>query len=130
MNPLPNSDLDQYVRTVLTLYLELPETPSRATPQNQMVARQLQQRGVPPLLFESALPGGVLAQAPEASKLCTLVAHSFLRLLPTRHRRTTPQIQFLAAMWNMVEYLRRKMKPFAGERTQWFGKSPPVSAIR
>src|ERR1700732_1855206 len=55
MNPLPNTDLDQYVQTVLTLYLELPETPWRATPQDQRHARQLQQRGVPLMLIESAL---------------------------------------------------------------------------
>jgi hypothetical protein len=48
-------DTDQnYVRAVLTMYLGLPETPLRASSQDQLHAHQLQQRGVPLTVIESA----------------------------------------------------------------------------
>ncbi len=50
----PDTDHQGYVRTVLTMYLELPETPMRASSQDQLHAHQLQQRGVPLTVIESA----------------------------------------------------------------------------
>jgi hypothetical protein len=112
MNPLPNTDLDQYVQTVLTLYLELPETPLRATPQDQMQARQLQQRGVPLMLIESALllaslrrflrPPGSLPLSP---------IRSFAYFQPV-----IEELLHNPVPDSYVEYLRHKMKPFAGEK--------------
>ena len=43
-----------YVTSVLNLYLQLPETPLRANPQDRMLARQLQDRGVALPVVEAA----------------------------------------------------------------------------
>jgi hypothetical protein len=53
--PLPNSDPATYVAAVLILYVELPETPLRASVQDQWQARRLHDRGVPLPVVESAL---------------------------------------------------------------------------
>ena len=44
-----------YVATVLTLYADLPDTPSRPSPMDQSLARKLHQDAVPLGLVESAL---------------------------------------------------------------------------
>jgi len=112
MNPLSNTDLDPYVQTVLTLYLDLPETPLRATPQDQMHAHQLQQRGVPLVLIESALllaslrrllrPPGSLPLSP---------IRSFAYFQPV-----IEELLYNPVPDSYLEYLRHKMKPFAGEK--------------
>ena len=56
MNPPDSgSDLAAYVATVITLYVELPETPLSASIQDQWGARRLYDRGIPLPLVESAL---------------------------------------------------------------------------
>ncbi len=52
--PDPNTDPAPYVAAVLILYVELPETPLRASLQDQWQARRLHDRGVPLSLVESA----------------------------------------------------------------------------
>jgi hypothetical protein len=49
-----NSDVTRYISTVLTLYLGLPETPSRPSAQDRRCARELYDRSVPLLVIESA----------------------------------------------------------------------------
>lgn len=44
-----------YVAAVLTLYVDLPDTPLRASAQDQWLARRLHEEGVPLSLVESAL---------------------------------------------------------------------------
>ena len=44
-----------YVAAVLTLYVDLPDTPLRASAQDQWLARKLYEQGVPLSLVESAL---------------------------------------------------------------------------
>ena len=44
-----------YVATVLTLYADLPDTPTRPSPTDQSLARKLHQDGVPLAMVESAL---------------------------------------------------------------------------
>jgi hypothetical protein len=53
--PVRESDMATYVAAVLILYVELPETPLRASVQDQWQARCLHDRGVPLPLVESAL---------------------------------------------------------------------------
>jgi hypothetical protein len=53
--PVPGSDPATYVAAVLILYAELPETPLRASVQDQWQARRLHDRGVPLRVVESAL---------------------------------------------------------------------------
>ena len=56
MNPPAATDSDpaKYVAAVLILYVELPETPMRASVQDQWQARRLHDRGVPLRVVESA----------------------------------------------------------------------------
>jgi hypothetical protein len=55
MNPsVPSPDPATYVAAVLILYVELPETPLRASAQDQWHARRLYDRGVPLRVVESA----------------------------------------------------------------------------
>jgi len=44
-----------YVAAVLMLYLDLPDTPLRPSPQDQSLARRLYEQGVPLPMVESAL---------------------------------------------------------------------------
>jgi len=43
-----------YVAVVLSLYVDLPDTPLRVSPQDQMLARRLEEQGVPLSLVEAA----------------------------------------------------------------------------
>jgi hypothetical protein len=49
-----------YIAAVLTLYLDLPDTPFRASAQDQWLARKLYEQAVPLSLVESALLLGSL----------------------------------------------------------------------
>lgn len=53
--PDPSSDPATYAATVLVTYLELPETPLRASVQDQWQVRRLHDRGVSLSLVEAAL---------------------------------------------------------------------------
>lgn len=100
--PLPR---DQYVTWVLRLYVELPETPPRASGQDQQQARRLFARGVPCETVETAL----------------LLATLRRRLRPS-HAPPLPAIRSLAYFQPVIEellqhparrgyldYLRRKV---------------------
>jgi hypothetical protein len=52
---LHDTDANQYQSAVLKLYLELPETPSRAGPQDRKRAEELYARGIKLETVESAL---------------------------------------------------------------------------
>jgi hypothetical protein len=51
----PESNSALYTATVLTLYLDLPDTPLRASIQDQRLAQRLFETGVPISLVEAAL---------------------------------------------------------------------------
>jgi hypothetical protein len=53
--PALESDPASYVATVLILYVDLPDTPLRASVQDQWQARRLHDHGVPLRVVESAL---------------------------------------------------------------------------
>jgi hypothetical protein len=53
--PVRDSDMATYVAAVLILYVELPETPLRASVQDQWQVRRLHDRGVPLPVVETAL---------------------------------------------------------------------------
>ncbi|HEV8486619.1 MAG TPA: hypothetical protein VGV87_23940 [Blastocatellia bacterium] len=68
----PEKDRDEYIATVLKLYLQLPETPLRSTPHDRERASQLHQRGITLPIIESALLLGSLrrlSRPPEAPRL-------------------------------------------------------------
>ena len=51
----PESNPALYVSTVLMLYVDLPDTPLRASAQDQWLARKLHEQAVPLTVVESAL---------------------------------------------------------------------------
>jgi hypothetical protein len=123
MNPLLPTNLtysDEYVHTVLALYLELPETPLRATPQDQLQMRQLQQRAVPLTLIETAL---LLASLRRLLRPLAAPPLSPIRSFAYFH----PVIDELLCNPvpdSYVEYLRQKMKPFTGQKIRRRVQSP------
>jgi len=68
----PEDTLEFYVLSVLTLYIELPDTPASASPLDEAWARQFHQRGIPLGVIEAALLLGSLrrhARLPDAPPL-------------------------------------------------------------
>ena len=74
----PDSNPALYVSSLLTLYIELPETPLRATASDQWLARRFHDDGVPLRVVETALLLGSLrrlirpADAPRLSPIRSL----------------------------------------------------------
>jgi hypothetical protein len=104
--------LTPYVSKILTLYLELPETPLRTTLYDQKRAAELQLRGVPLDLIEAALLLGSLRRLlrpPGALPLSPIRSLAYFQ----------PVIDELISSPlsnSYVGYLRNKMKPFAGKK--------------
>lgn len=111
--PALESDPASYVAAVLILYVDLPDTPLRASVQDQWQARRLQDRGVPLRLVESALLLG-----------------SLRRLMRPGDVPPLPPIRSLAYFQpvidellehpgpdNYLDYLRLKMRRIAEEKS-------------
>jgi hypothetical protein len=109
---LTDSPLTSYVSKVLTLYLELPETPLHTTLYDQKRAAEFQLRGVPLDLIEAAFLLGSLRRLlrpPGALPLSPIRSLAYFQ----------PVIDELISSPlsdSYVEYLRNKMKPFAGKK--------------
>jgi hypothetical protein len=112
-SPPADSDPATYVAACLLLYVDLPDTPLRASVQEQWQARRLQERGVPLRLVESAL----------------LLA-SLRRLVRPADAPPLPPIRSLAYFQpvieelldhpvpdNYLEYLRLKLCQIAAQKT-------------
>ena len=110
--PALDSDPASYVDSVLILYVDLPETPLRASVQDRWQARRLQDRGVSLPLVESALLLGSLRRLTRPADLPPL-----------------PPIRSLAYFQPVInellenpqpdkyrEYLRTKMRRIACEK--------------
>jgi hypothetical protein len=106
------SNPQEYVRAVLTLYLELPETSLRANAQDQNHARQLQQRGVPLIVIESAF---LLASLRRLARPADCPPLSPIRSL-AYFQPVIDELLSNPAPDHYVEYLRRKMQHFAGDK--------------
>ena len=101
-----------YVAAVLLLYVDLPDTPLRASVQDQRQARRLHDRGIPLRLVESAL---LLAS------LRRLVRPADVPPLPPIRSLAyfQPVIEELLAHPvpdNYLEYLRLKLRRMSGEK--------------
>lgn len=83
-----------YVAAVLTLYLDLPDTPLRPSPLDQSLARKLYQRSVPLPLVESALLLATLRRFSRPSDLPPL-----------------PKIRSLAYFLPVIEELQQQPLP-------------------
>ena len=85
----PASNPALYISTVLTLYVDLPDTPLRASIQDQRLAQRLFETGVPPSLVETALLLGSLRRLCRPSDL-----------------RPLPRIRSLAYFQPVIEELQ------------------------
>lgn len=112
MKHILTDSLTPYVSKILTLYLELPETPLRTTLHDQKRAVEFQLRGVPLDLIEAALLLGSLRRLlrpPGALPLSPIRSLAYFQ----------PVIDELISSPlsnSYVGYLRNKMKPFTGKK--------------
>jgi hypothetical protein len=111
MNHL-DRDAEQYVRTVLSLFQQLPETPALPSSRDRLHAHQLQQRRLPLTLIETAFLLGSLRRLlrpPDAPALSPI--HSLAYFGPV-----IEELLHNPVPDTYIEYLRRKMQPFAGKK--------------
>jgi hypothetical protein len=112
MNPLAlESDPASYVAAVLIVYVDLPDTPLRASVQDQWQARRLYDRGVSLRLVESALLLGSLRRLMRPADVPPLPPVRSLAYFQ-------PVIEELLdhpAPDNYLDYLRLKMRRVAEE---------------
>ena len=116
-------DAEQYVRTVLNLYQQLPETPALPSSRDRFHAHQLQQRGLPLSLIETAFLLGSLRRLlrpPEASVLSPI--HSLAYFEPV-----IEEVLHNPVPDTYIEYLRHKMQPFAGKKVN--GKNTHPASV-
>ena len=88
----PDSNPALYVSSVLTLYVDLPDTPLRASASDQWLARRFHDDGVPLRVVETALLLASLRRLirpTDAPRRCTsTVSDPLAGLFPTGRRRT------------------------------------------
>jgi hypothetical protein len=105
----PDSNPTLYVSSVLTLYVDLPETPLRASGSDQWLARHLYDDRVPLGVVETALLLGSLrrlirpADAPRLSPIRSLAY--FRPVIDELRSHPAPQ--------NYLDYLRLKLRQAA-----------------
>lgn len=108
----PDGDPEQYVHTVLSLYQLLPETPALPSSRDRLQAHQLQQRGLPLTVIETAFLLGSLRRLlrpPQAPALSPI--HSLAYFGPV-----IEELLHHPVPDSYIEYLRRKMRPFVGKK--------------
>jgi hypothetical protein len=119
----PESNPALYVSAVLTLYLDLPETPLRASAQDQSLARRLYQQGVPLSLVESALMLTSLRRLVRSADLPPLAPIRSLAYF----QPVIAELQQQPLPAGYVDYLRLKLRtlsrslPADVQKTTFFG---------
>jgi len=124
MKPL-DSEAEQYVRTVLNFYQQLPETPPLPSSRDRLHAHQLQQRGLPLTLIETAFLLGSLRRllrSPHALPLSPIDSLAYFEPI-------IEELLLQPVPDSYIEYLRHKMQPFA-EKKVTPRESPPASVQR
>ncbi len=105
----PDSNPALYVSSVLTLYVDLPDTPLRPSASNQWLARRLYDEGVPLHMVETALMLGSLrrlirpADAPHLSPIRSLAYF----------RPVIDELRVHPAPEGYLDYLRLKLRQAA-----------------
>ena len=118
--PVPDSDAADYLTAVLTLYLGLPETPLRASPQDRRHARQLHDRGVPLHVIESAF---LLASLRRLVRPADLPPLSSIRSL-AYFQPIIEELLSHPAPENYVDYLRLKLRQIASHKSTLTEQGP------
>jgi len=98
-----------YVASVVTLYLEMPDTPMRVSASDQWLARHFHQDSVSLETVENSPPARLTASPDPTHRCPTTRSHPLARILPTSHRG----IQENPAPENYREYLRLKLRHVA-----------------
>lgn len=110
--PVPERYAESYVRTILRLYQQLPETPTQPSSRDCFCAHQLQQRGVPLDLIESAFLLGSLRRLlrpPGAPPLPPIRSLAYFHPVIEELLHTPIPDSY-------IEYLRFKMQQFAEKK--------------
>lgn len=110
--PSPATDAASYAAAVLLLYVDLPDTPLRASLQDERQARRLHERGVPLRVVEAALLLASLRRMVRPADVPPLPPIRSLAYFQ-------PVIEELLAHPvpdNYLEYLRLKLRRMAGEQ--------------
>ena len=115
-----DSNTTSYVSAVLALYLGLPETPLRTSPQDQKYARQLHDRGVPLSLVESAF---LLASLRRLLRPADVPPLSPIRSL-AYFQPVIAELLANPAPENYLEYLRLKLRHIASGKIVGTGPGP------
>ena len=106
----PDSNPALYVSSVLTIYVDLPDTPLRATASDHWLARRFHADGVPLRVVEAALLLGSLRRLirpPDAPGLSPIRSLAYFRPI-VEELRTNP------APETYLDYLRLKLRQAAG----------------
>ena len=98
-----------YVAAVLMLYVDLPDTPLRPSPQDQALARRLHEQGVPLSLVEAALLLGSLRRLIRPADLPPL---PHIRSL-AYFQPVITELQQQPLPDGYLDYLRRKLRSAA-----------------
>ena len=109
-NPLAN--VDEYAATALKLYLQLPETPLKASPNDRRTAEALYARGISLATIESAL---LLASIRRRSRLPDLPRLSPIRSL-AYFLPVIEEILFNPVPNDYLGYLRKKVESLGSRR--------------
>ena len=103
--------IDEFVTDVLSLYRQLPETPSKTNPNDRKIAIELYQRGIPMSTIESAfLLGSVrrLSRSPDMPPLSPI--RSLAYFLPVIQELLDNPISDI-----YIGYLRLKLHSLSGK---------------
>ena len=82
----PENSATIYVLAVLELYVELPDTPARASPLDEFWAHRFQQQKIPLPVVETALLLGSLRRHQTLCQRAAAGQHSLSGLFPAHHR--------------------------------------------
>jgi hypothetical protein len=121
---LMDNDAEQYVRAVLSLYQQLPETPTLPSSRDRLYAYQLQRRCLPLTLIETAFLLGSLRRLLRPADAAALSPiHSLAYFGPV-----IEELLHNPVPDNYIEYLRHKMQRFA--RKKFTGQEPYPASVQ
>jgi hypothetical protein len=109
---IPEENGNEYLSAVLKLYLELPETPLRAGPNDRKTAIELHQRGVTLLTVEAAL---FLVSLRRLGRPLDYPPLSPIRSL-AYFKPTVEELLCNPIPEGYLDYLRRKVRLLGGQR--------------
>jgi hypothetical protein len=112
-HPLTDTNAADYISAVLTLYLGLPETPLRASPQDKRHASQLSHRGVSLPVIESAF---LLASLRRLLRPADLPPRSPVRSL-AYFQPVIDELLANPAPDSYLDYLRFKLRCISSPKT-------------